>query len=769
MEIAISLGGCDLTSRALSTDEAQRFDVHREVRKVDLAARKSQSIASDSPSDLADTSKPSVYYGTDTPPPVDRKRDDYVVAYSGSDAPVSANLATANGDRYQLNFENSQVTTVAKVILSDILDVGYTIDPRVQGTVTLASGRPIPKSDLVYVLESTLRLNNVALVKGAGGYRLIPAGEAAGSGTVDSAADGQPEPGYGVTIMPLRYVSAPTLVKLLDNFALKPGMVRPDPARNLLVIQGTGAERKNAVDIVLNFDADWMRGQSVGIYPVHNATPEPVIAELEKVMETAEGGLGHNLVKFEPVTRLNAILVVAGKPSLLKSAATWISRLDSSDSASSGVKVYRVKYGDARQLAKILNDLFTGKSSEGLDSPTNQIAPGAGLVTSSSRPGPGLGGASSTGGAGTQLASAAGATLPSAPGAMTGGTPDGPLAGFNKPISRLAGPTNPSGPGTNGSPGGPLGGPAILPDVRISADVANNSLLIFANHENYRIIEKTLRQLDRPLLQVAIDATIAEVTLNDNLNYGVQFYLSSVNPHFSVGNFATLPIAPTIPGFNFLLGSTVNPKVVLDALRSVTDVKVLSAPSIVVLDNQPAALLVGDQVPITTGTATVLTNSNTPIVSSIDYRNTGVILQVLPRITSNGNVMLDIAQEISQVSNPNNSNSNSNANANPLTPTVSERKVKSVISVANGQTVLLAGLISERQERDRNGIPLLEQIPLLGDAFAKTNLTATRTEVIMFIRPQIIRDSRDAHRVAEELRDKLMGSGPSSPGPILTK
>jgi general secretion pathway protein D len=178
-------------------------------------------------------------------------------------------------------------------------------------------------------------------------------------------------------------------------------------------------------------------------------------------------------------------------------------------------------------------------------------------------------------------------------------------------------------------------------------------------------------------------------------------------------------------------------------------VKVLSNPSLVVINNQPATLQVGDVVPVSTGSANVLTTSNT-VVNTIDYRNTGIILRVAPRISANGNVRLDVEQEISNVlpSTP----------ANSLTPTVSERKVKSSISVATGQTVLLAGLISEQQNADRSAIPLLDQIPGLGDGFGHQNKTTSRTELIIFIRPQIIRDSTDAHFVAEELRSKLRGN-----------
>src|SRR5262249_26282652 len=199
-----------------------------------------------------------------------------------------------------------------------------------------------------------------------------------------SVDTGNPEAGYGISVVPLQYVSAATVMKLVDSFATKPGMVRADPARNMIVIQGNGSERRSAIDTVLTFDQDWLKGQSVGIYPVQNSTPEPVIAELEKIMDSGEGGLSQNLVKLQPISRQNAILVVTRKPELLRSASPWIQRLDAASTASTGVRVYRMQYADAKQTAAILNDIFVGRSASGLDAATNQLAPGAGATTLSS-------------------------------------------------------------------------------------------------------------------------------------------------------------------------------------------------------------------------------------------------------------------------------------------------------------------------------------------------------------------------------------------------
>jgi general secretion pathway protein D len=660
----------------------------------------------------------------------------------------------AAGSGYDLNFENAPVAAVAKVILGDVLNVGYTIDPRVQGTVTLASVRPVAKADALYVLENALRMSGVALVRDRIGYRLVPSNEA-GPGGLDRTASA--EAGQGISVVPLRYVSAQTVFKLLDAFGVKASTTRPDTGRNTLIISGSGSDRAAAIDTILSFDADWMKGQSVGIFPVRNSQPEPVIAELEKIMDSGEGGLTQNVVKLQPMSRLNAILVVSQKPEYLKRAGTWIARLDKSDTQAANMKSYPLRYGNAKLIVTLLNDMLIGRSGGGgsLDSASSQISPGAGISLSSSGQNP--------------VASLSG--MPT----QASGAPQGGLGGGGAaPPLRVLGAAPASGAGVPDYSAGPLpssgtksagAAGAILQNVRITADVTNNAVLVYADQESQRIVEQTIHQIDRPQRQIAIEATIAEVTLNDQLNYGVQYFLASQKGSISstipgVASNSTTAIEPAsnavnaaagallgrvLPGFNVLVGAENSPRVILDALHNVTNVKVLSNPSLVVLDNQPATLQVGDQVPFSTGTATVLTANNT-VVNTIDYKNTGIILRVLPRANATGNVVLDIEQEISSVA---------AGSQGSLTPTISQRRVKSSIAIASGQTVLLAGLISETENRARQGIPLLDSIPGVGDAFSHQTNTRGRTELILFIRPTVIKDAVDAHVIAEEMRSKM--------------
>ena len=679
----------------------------------------------------------------------------------GSDASVQTSpgdgaTATASdtspetADGYTLNFDNSPIANVAKVVLGDILGLRYILDPRAQGAINLSSTRPIPKKDILFVFESALHANNLGMVKEAGGYRITTLGDAGLFGQSDAAiSPADVQAGYGMTVIPLHYVSGPAIVRLLEGFAARPGAVRADPTGRLMLVVGTGEERRTAMETVRQFDVDWMRGQSVGLFPVKNGNSSAIAAELEKIMDAGEAGLGHGLVKLQDVSAQNAVLVVAARPQMLQQAARWIERLDNPNVSGAGVHVYKVRHGDAKQLAQLLNSMF-GSGGQG-DSDASQLAPGGGSRQLSAadrltggRPQSNNG--SNSGAGGAPAAPGAGAGLGSGSAGLGAGGQGSPFGGLQTAALNSAFAAADQG-----------GGNSVLPGVRITADAADNSLLVYGSAESYRIIERALQQIDRPKAQVAIDVTIAEVTLNDQLDYGVQFYLSS--RFASVANSSTgQPItnADAPAGFNIFVGNTATPHAIINALHQLTDVKILSNPSLMVVDNQEATLEVGDQVPVSTGSATVLTTNNA-VVNTIDYKNTGIILDVVPRVSPDNTIQLDISQEISNVVPGAQTSGNASTSGSVPTPTISERKVKSQITVTSGQMVMLAGLVSETQSKSRNGVPGLDQLPLVGGAFGSTDKTVARTELIMLIKPQIVHDSVDASRVAEELRAKMRG------------
>lgn len=677
----------------------------------------------------------------------------------GGDVPV-------RGASYKLNFENADVREVVQAVLGETLKQNYTMTEDVSGKVTISSPRAMTGQELMSALESSLNASGFSMTKSGGAYRIAPT--AVGGGVVDSPFATQPS--YGVSVVPLRHVSAQTMGKLVSGFITENDGLRVDMARNAMVVRGPGAKRQEAVDAIMSFDADWMQNQAVGIYEVRRATPDAVVTELNRVFDAdmRQGSAGQ-VIQFKPIGRLRAVMVVSKNPALLKRAETWVRRLDRDTTAGSeNVFVYKARYRDAKELARIVSTLFRAGGD------------GASLASSTSRSGTGTSSAgTSSSGTGTdsnQSGSAFGQSSSSSSSAFrntgssfgqsaAGGRSDQSQSAFNNPNFDA------QQDGQNQSDSTPGSGDSLdltsqaggqKSNILVSADPANNAVVTYADGYTYQKVLAALRQLDSAPLQVAIHATIAEVTLKDNMKQGVEYFVRSGtlglgkdNGSVRLFNTAGKALSNSLGGFSVLLGSNSSPDVVISALDEVTDVEVLSSPSLVVAENQPANFQVGDEVPIQTQSASSLAGgvnpNNLAVLNSVEYRDTGVILNVTPRIGTNDAVTMQIEQEISAVSGA--------SNDNTLTPTISKRRVKSNISVTSGQTVLLAGLISKRDARSKSGIPILGDLPAVGGLFSTRAHSKDRTELVVFIRPIVIRSGEDARSVADEFRSRLLVNG----------
>jgi general secretion pathway protein D len=732
LALCCALVGCASSNVSLGAAAAPSSSAIDSIRNADVSAR-FPTEPDERSGERNEAPRPFLFPGSDRDPEPPREQQDPNIR-SASLQPA----ATLKGDGVEINFDGADMQTVAKTLLGDILQLNFVVDPRVQGNVTLASAGPIARKDVLPALESALRMSNAAIVKTGNLVKIVPIADASASGAISAGAG---EPGFGVSLVPLRYTSAATVAKTAESFLSRPGSIRVVPSRNLLLIQGTTGERQAALDVIATFDVEWLRNQSVGVYPLKSTSPETMISELERVFETAEGGLGQGVIRFQPVSRMNAVMVVTKNPSLLAQTTQWVRRLDRSDTTGTTLRTFRLKNGNATQVAKIMNDIFANqRSGSGADASVKQVAPG--LETAQSR----LDSLDRSPSSGNMTAPAGGGT-DNRNGSIS--------AAFEQFSDRKSGEIDGSAGAASAAN---AGGRGASQGIRITADTANNAIVVYSNQEDYRVVERSLRDLDRPRLQVAIDATVAEVTLTNDLQYGVQFFLNSKDARLgtdkgSVGLLGAASSAASstmlqrvAPGLNLLLGSESQPRAILNALTTLTDVKVLSSPSLVALDNQPALLQVGDEIPITTSSAAVLANSAAPIVNTIQMRNTGVILKVLPHINANGSILLEVDQEISNVV---------NADQQTLTPTIAQRRVHSTVSVTSGQTVLLAGLISERNQQTRSGVPGLREIKFLGDIFGNTSNTKSRSEIIIFIKTKLIRNSLDASAVTEEFRERL--------------
>jgi general secretion pathway protein D len=664
----------------------------------------------------------------------------YGGASAGGDGTVTGAAGQTGGDApgaYRLNFENADIKDVVRAVLGDALQVEYTISPDVSGAVTVSSARPVARGELLGILETVLSAQGFQLAKSGKAYKVGPA--APGAGTVDVGA--RTTPGYGISILPLTYVSAKTMMRLLGGFVVDSEGVRVDAARNALVVMGPGPKRDEVIRTALSFDADFMAKQTVGIFELQRSTPEPIIAELERLFDSKEAGGGSGVIQFQAIKRLRAVMAISKSPALIARAETWVRRLDrQSEETGENIFVYRARYRDAKELSRLLQGLFgaDGDTSGNAGGPQSQPTP------QPDEPATADGASAVDGGAQASVAGSSGAFAgEEAPTDTAGGSVDSRIdAAFAAPdVIDLT--TQQAASGA----------------IRISADLANNSVVTFTDKETYRKVLATLRQLDSAPLQVAIQATIAEVQLNNDLKYGVQYFLKSNaigadddEGSISFQKAAGAVIGRQVPGFNFLVGSRANPDLIINALDSVTNVEILSSPSLVVMENQTAALQVGDDVPVAVtqrqNTSTSTADDPNIILNEIEYRNTGIILKVTPRIGDNGAVTMKIDQEISNVS-----------GRNELGPTFSKRSVSSQISVVSGQTVVLAGLISTKKDLTRAGLPLLNRMAGLRDVTGNTEKNGSRNELVVLIKPVVIEGGDDAQAVAEDLRSRMWAIG----------
>jgi len=643
-------------------------------------------------------------------------------------APTNTQAAATPGQAgdITLNFVDTDIREIARTILGTTLKLNYTIDPAVHGTASLNTGTPLARSALLPALETLLNQNGATLVERSGLYEVVPIA-VAGRSNAAAAADTL---GGGTQVVVLRYANAKELTKTLDPFVAEGGKITADPNRNAVVISGNSAVRQTLVGLIHAFDVDVLAGQSFVLFPVGDADLGKSAEALEKAIRADADGPLAGIVRVIPLERVNAVLVASSQQRYLDTAKRFFSLTNRAAEATVRTwHVYYVKNGQSSDLANLLQRAFTpGNVSP---APPGSTAPGAqqtnvtggalfekGAFGGSTSPT----GTNQTGGAGIGLPSAVGATLQQVnPG--TGANPF-PVA---EPLSTEASAAETAN------------------HIRIISNNRNNALLIYATPSEFSMIRGMLVKVDIIPLQVLIEATIAEVTLNDSLQYGTQFFLNQGKYAFTLGPTPALPT--TLTGFAFSKA----PQFILQALADVTKVKVLSAPQLLVMDNQPAHLQVGQQVPVLTGTATSTLAGGAPVVNSIDYHSTGVIMQVTPRVNTDGLITLDIAQEVSDVAPP-------AQNTATGSPTFDDRIVRTSFAVQDGQTIGVAGLIKDMDQQENSGIPFLKDIPVISTLVSTQNNSRQRTELLVLITPRVVNDQRSAWALTEDMRNQLINA-----------
>lgn len=670
--VALALFGCATTSESPT----------RSLPPVQTEESEASSV-SPSPVEMPE-SVPAIFLGSDD-----------AVLYAPARPAVSL-----DGDAVMVNFERAPLAEVVHSIMGETLGLDYVIEHPVKGEITLRTRSPIPRDQLLPILESLLRNNNVLMIRGPEDRYFI-SGSANARTTApsfQSAATG----GFSNVIIPLQYVSAAEMADILKPVAPSDAFVRIDSRRNLLILAGTQTQLEGWLDIIATFDIDQLAGVSVGIFPLTNSTAEEVFDELEQILadssgEVPGGGL-MSMVRVMPIERLNSIMVVSPRSHYIQSVGEWVKALDSIEDEGSEptLHVYGVRNGNAAQLATLLSTIYAeNRSAVGGDTGSRRqgVAPGMKQT--------------STGGVSSDM-----------PARNAGGLSQG--ASFD-----------------------------LGDGIRVVSDDYNNSLLVLATPYEYQKIERTLVKLDVVATQVLIEASIIEVTLTDGLEYGLEWafdnYLGGGDTGtglFDMGG----GLGPSVPGFSYTVADSAGAvKAVVNALAEKSLINVISTPSVMVLDNHTAAIHVGDQQPIRSA-STITTGGN--VQQSIQYKDTGVKLEVTPSVNDGGLVTLDINQSITDVG---------PVDAATGQRSFLERTVSSRVAIRSGESVVLGGLIRDNESQGRSGIPLLMDIPGLGALFSTNSTVSSRTELLIFISPRVVEGLQDLRDLNAEMRDRMKG------------
>lgn len=600
-----------------------------------------------------------------------------------------------------LNFEASPIREVVKTILGDILKLNYSIDDGVNGNVSMRTTQPISRDALLPTLESLLLVNGAVLIKNQGFYEILAVSDGAIPASLAATTKLSSANGYQVLVVPLQFIGAAQMSKIIETVKTTKTKVVVDDYHNILLLAGPYGELSNIRHTIGVFDIDQLQGKSVGFFRLENVDAPTILIELEAIFgDKSEGPLA-GLVSFLEMERLNAILVISAQKRYLQAAKIWIRRLDQAENMSgANMYVYQVQNGRAENLADILSQLFDSKRKSGL----RESARSDNRTSSKSQK--------------DNVAKPGSSTRTSAKARVLD-----------------------------------------VGDVTIIADVENNALVISSSPSDYKGIEKALKKLDVLPLQVLVEASIVEVTLDKELKYGLQWFFKNSSGRFNGVGGLNIPSSGVVSGalngvlrpadFTYALFDAADTRAVLNAVAGDSRLNVLSSPSLMVLDNHTATIRVGDQVPIRTSETTNTSSDDLNTTSQIQYRDTGVTLEVTPRVNSGGMVIMDITQRVDDVNQTDSSGIDS--------PTIIQREITTSVAVQSGETIVLGGLIRENKQKADRGIPFLKDIPIVGVLFSGAEKIESKTELIVMIKPVAIASSNDARAVTEEYRKKMQG------------
>ncbi len=630
---------------------------------------------------------------------------------------TNAASATDSAEEISLNFDDADIFVVSHIIFSEKLKVNYFIDPNINGRITFKTSKPIKKGDLLPVISTIFRLNGVGIVEREGFYRILPLTKVekeAGRVKFGKVSGNVRVKGLSHThIVPLSFVTSADMLTILKPFISEGAGINEVPGKNCLIITDTDENIKRVLQIVETFDDEMFRDVTVEMFVFDNLSVKDVVEELKGSFPVFGLTDRESLkLRYVPIERLNALLVVTPSEKHLDQIRKWIRILDSAfEGAKPRVYVYPLQNSDADYVAEILNKIIYS-DSKSTSSKRTRSSSKSSKKTSSSNPFSTKSKKSST----------------SSRSKTTGNLS---TASF------------------------------VSSETKIIHDEYNNSLIILALPKDYKFIEDLIKKIDIVPRQVMIEVLIAEVRLTDELQFGIQWYLGS---HFSAGSndlsgvsifgdsssslFDWAGSDSTVnlssPGFTFAASDSDDGLVraLIQALAAESMVTILSSPVIMVSDNREARIQVGDQVPVETGT----TYSDSSTTTTVQYRDTGSVLSVKPKINDGGLISLEIKQEVSTVSDA------SGVQGNPI---FSNKLAETEVVVQNGRTLIIGGLISSQNTTSESGIPLLKDLPWIGSLFKSTSDSNDRSELIILITPHTVESVDDAEKAKNDFVEKL--------------
>ena len=662
------------------------------------------------------------------PQAVIRRGSGQMINRSAASAPMPS-LAGATTGSASFNFEGESVHAVVKAILGDMLGQNYVIAPGVQGTVTLGTPRPVSAAQAMTLLEQVLAQNNARMVYGDGRYNILPADQALSGTLAPRTGPAANARGFEVRVVPLRFISASEMKKVLEPYARPNAIVGIDSSRNVITLAGTRSELENYLRTVEVFDVDWLSGMSVGVFPLESGRASKVVADLEIVFGVDSNTPSAGMFRFMPLEGSNSVLVITPQASYLGNIQDWLERIDSAGEGSR-LFSYELKYIKAKDLADRLAEVF-GQGSGG-----GQETGGSGNVSLMPGTDPVQMNDSENGG-----------TVD-----FQGGSASGSSSGGGNGSMSLDRKTGGNGSVTLEVEGDRVG---------VSAVEEANTLLVRSSGSAWRSIKEVIEKLDVMPMQVHIEAQVAEVQLTGDLKYGVNWYFeNAVSDSVEDGGAGLASalgrniwgdISGTIGGTGLgwtFLGK--NAAAVVSALDKVTNLHLLQTPSVFVRNNGEATFNVGSRIPVQS--VTFNPGSGTDgTYSQVQYLDTGVILKVRPRVTKDGMVFMDIVQEVSSPGSERDDNGNVRIDA---------RKLKTEVGIQSGDTVMLAGLISDGVTNGSSGVPGLSRIPVIGALFGTKTARTDRTETIVLITPTIIRNPQEARDLTDEYGQKFRALEP---------